>query len=144
MTRTLGASPLRMTEEQRDELERIIHSFSSPYHAVAQATALLLAADGATNCEVARRLGVASHSVRTWRRRFRESGTSWVGATAPRRGRQSSSPAGAVDQVSPAKGEVPDDGATDWSPRALADCFGLGNNAVARIWRVHGREPGTS
>jgi transposase len=145
MTRTLGAPPLRMTSEQRDELERMARSFSSPYRAVVQARALLLAAEGATNYEIARRLGVASNSVRTWRRRFEEDGTRWVGTIAPGRGRPSSLPADTVAEVvRVTREEPPADGATRWSTRALADRFGIGKDTVARIWRDHTCKPGTS
>jgi transposase len=134
-----------MTDEQRDELERMARSFSSPYRAVVQAKALLLAADGAANYEIARRLGVASNSVRTWRRRFQESGTSWVGTIAPGRGRRSSLPAGTVAEVvRVTREELPDRGATRWSTRTLADHFGIGKDSVARIWRDHSCKPGSS
>jgi transposase len=145
MTKTLGAPPLRMTIQQRDELERMARSFSSPYRAVVQAKALLLAADGAANYEIARRLGVASNSVRTWRRRFEECGTSWVGTIAPGRGRRSSLPAETVTEVvRVTREEPPKDGSTRWSTRALAEHFGIGKDSVARIWRDHACKPGTS
>ena len=64
MTTMLAAPPLRMTRKQRDELERIARSSSGPHRSVVQAKALLLAADGEANYEIARRLDVASNSVR--------------------------------------------------------------------------------
>ena len=89
MTMMLAAPPLRMTRKQRDELERIARSSSQPHRSVVQAKALLLAADGEANDAIARRLDVASNSVRAWRRRFEENGTAWVGTIAPGRGRRS-------------------------------------------------------
>jgi hypothetical protein len=89
MTTMLAAPPLLMTDEQRDELECVARLYSLPHRTVVQAKALLLAADGEANYEIARRLHVASNSVRTWRRRFEESGTSWVGKVAKGRGRRS-------------------------------------------------------
>jgi transposase len=82
MTTMLAAPPLVMTAEQRDELERVARSYSLPHRTVVQAKALLLAADGEANYEIARRLDLASNSVRTWRRRSEESGASWVGKIA--------------------------------------------------------------
>jgi transposase len=142
MTRTLGAPPLRMTDEQRDELEKMARSFSSPYRSVVQARALLIAADGAANHEIARRLGVASNSVRTWQRRFEETRTSGVGAMAPGRGRRSSLPEGTVARVT--REELPRNGATHWSTRALADRFGMGKDTLARIRWDSTNTPGTS
>ena len=99
MTTMLAAPPLRMTRKQRDDLERIARSPSQPHRSVVQAKALLLAADGEANYEIARRLEVASNSVRAWRRRFEESGTDWVGTIAPGRGRRSWLPEGTVAEV---------------------------------------------
>jgi transposase-like protein len=145
MTRTLGAPPLRMTIEQRNELESMVHSFSSPYRAVVQAKALLLAADGAANHEIARRLGVASNSVRTWRRRFQECGTSWVGTIAPVEGRRPSSPAATVVGSAQVAGEaVSGDRAVNWPTRSLGNRLGTGRDTVVRIWRGHACESGSS
>jgi transposase-like protein len=144
MTRTLGAPPLRMTNEQRDELE-MARSFSSPYRAVVQAEALLLAADGAANHEIARRLGVASNSVRTWRRRFEECGTSWIGTITPGGGGQSSLPADTEAAAGPVtRGQLHSGHAPRGTTRAAAEDFGLGQGSGARSWRVHTKKARSS
>ena len=142
MTMMLAAPPLRMTRKQRDELERIARSSSQPHRSVVQAKALLLAADGEANYEIARRLDVASNSVRSWRRRFEESGTAWVGTIAPGRGRRSWLPEGTVAEVvRVTREELPADGSTQWSTRTLAQRLGIGKDTVARIWRDHNLRP---
>src|ERR1022692_3710284 len=95
----LAAPPLRVTEQQRQELERISRSSAVPYRTVVQAKGLLLAADGVGIYETARRLGVASNSLRTWRPRFEREGIAGVGRIAPGRGRKSWLPEGTVAAV---------------------------------------------
>ena len=102
----------------------------------------MLAGEGEANYEIARRLDVASNSVRAWRRRFEESGTDWVGTIAPGRGRRSWLPEGTVAEVvRVTREELPDDGSTQWSTRTLAERFGIGKDTVARIWRDHNLRP---
>ena len=72
MTVMLAAPPLPVSDEQRAQLERMARSSSLPHRSVLQAKALLLSADGVAIYEVARRLQVASNSVRAWRRRFEQ------------------------------------------------------------------------
>lgn len=70
MSVMLVAQPLAVTKEQRRELECMARSSSLPHRTVLQARALLLSADGVSIYETARQVGVASNSVRSWRRRF--------------------------------------------------------------------------
>ena len=142
MTMMLAAPPLQMSDEQRDELERIARSGSQPHRAVLQARALLLSADGVSIYEVARRVEVASNSVRHWRRRFDAEGTAWVGTIAPGRGRKSWLPEGTVAEVvRVTREEVPGDGSTHWTTRTLAERMKIGKDTVARIWRDHDLRP---
>src|ERR1019366_6050945 len=99
MPSPLAAAPLVVTPEQRAVLRRLARSSSLPHRTVQQARALLLCADGEAIYEVARRLVVASNSVRQWRRRFEEAGVDGIGVIAPGRGRASWLPEGTVAEV---------------------------------------------
>ncbi len=57
-----------VSAEQRGELSRMADSSVLPHRKVVQAKALLLAADGVANEQIARRCGVDSDTVRRWRR----------------------------------------------------------------------------
>jgi transposase-like protein len=106
---------------------------------VLQARALLMSADGEAIYEVARKLDVASNSVRRWRRRFAADGVEGIGVIAPGRGRRSWLPEGTVAKVvSVTMNELPDDGSTQWSSRSLAKHLGISKDTVARIWKDHG------
>ena len=90
----VSAAALEMTADQRAALERIARSSVLPHRQVVQARALLWAADGVANEEIARRSGVDADAVRRWRRRFAETGVDGVGVIAKGRGRKSWLPAG--------------------------------------------------
>ena len=76
------AAPLAVSDDQREELERMSRSTSLPHRKVLQARALLLAAEGVANNEIARRCGTTADSVRSWRRRFESQGVDGVGRIA--------------------------------------------------------------
>jgi DNA-directed RNA polymerase specialized sigma24 family protein len=74
----MSAPALPVTAAERTELTRMAASSVLPHRRVVQAKALLAAADGMANEEIARRLGVDSDTVRRWR------------ASSPRRARPAS------------------------------------------------------
>src|SRR5918911_2193703 len=93
------AAALSVSEEQRVELGRMAGSSVLPHRQVVQARALLWAADGVANEEIARRAAVDSDTVRRWRNRFLDKGVAGVGVIAEGRGRKPWLPAGTVAQV---------------------------------------------
>jgi transposase len=133
---------LSMTDEQRAGLERIAVSTSLPHRQVVQSRALLWAADGLANEEIARRSEVDSDTVRRWRSRFGERGVDGVGVIATGRGRKPGLPAGTVEEVLRlTHRELPADGSTQWSTRSMAARVGVGKDAVAKIWADHKLQP---
>jgi len=136
------APALPVTGEQRAELRRMAASSTLPHRRVVQAKALLWAADGVPNQEIARRCEVDSDAVRRWRARFAEQGVDGVGVIAKGRGRKPGLPEGTVAEiVRVTRHETPDDGSTHWTTRSLADKFGVGKDAIARIWADHHLQP---
>lgn len=113
-----------------------------PSRVTVRARALLMAADGVANEQIARSCAVHSDTVRRWRARFARSGLDGIGVIAKGRGRRSSLPAGTVAEVLwLTQHERPPDGLARWSTRALASRVGIGKDAVARIWAEHGLKP---
>jgi len=136
------AAALTVTDEQRAQLGRMAASTVLPYRQVVQAQALLWAADGVANEEIARRCGVDSDTVRRWRTRFGDQGVAGVGRVVEGRGRKPWLPAGTVERVLELTAhERPPGGATHWSTRTMAVRVGIGKDAVARIWADHGLKP---
>ena len=93
------AAPLTVSDEDRAALERMARSDSLPHRTVRQANALLLAADGVANEEIARRSEADADTVRAWRRRFEEKGPAGIGVIAKGRGRRPLLPEGTVPEV---------------------------------------------
>jgi transposase len=138
----LAADPLLLSDEWRSELERIARSTSTPHLTVIRARALLAAADGVANNEIARRIGVSANSIRKWRARFAEKGLDDFGKVAKGRGRKSWLPEGTVAEVvRTTLEEAPPDTSTHWTTRSLARQLGIGKDSVARIWRDHELKP---
>ena len=136
---TLRAPALPVSEEQRQLLVGMARSTVLPHRSVMQARALLLAADGTANEEIARGCGVDSDTVRRWRTRFLRDGPGGVGVIAKGRGRKPSLPDGTVAEVLRLSlQERPEDGSTHWTTRARAAPGGGGEDTRARSWGAHG------
>ena len=63
-----------LSDQQRAELERRATAYSGPYRDVMRAKAILHAAEGMTNQEIAELLDVSRQAVSDWRRRFCQEG----------------------------------------------------------------------
>jgi len=138
----MTAAPLAVSAEQRSALERMARATAAPHRQVRQARALLWAADGVANEEIARRSDVDADTVRRWRSRFEQTGVDGVGAIAKGRGRKSWLAEGTVaDIVRATQQEAPPDGSTHWTTRLMAKRFGVGKDTVARVWRDHNLKP---
>src|SRR5664279_1690339 len=123
----MTAPALPVSTEQRVELTRMAKSTALAHRTVVQARALLWAADGVANQEIARRCGVDSDAVRRWRARFTEKGVEGVGVIAKGRGRKPWLPAGTIAEVVRlTHKDLPADGSTQWSTRSMAARVGIG------------------
>ena len=138
----MTAPALSLNATQRAELARMAASSSLPHRQVVQAKALLLAADGVANQEIARRCQVEPDTVRRWRTRFAEKGVDGVGKIAKGRGRKSPLAEGTVAEIVRVTcQERPDDSGTHWTTRSLAKRFGLGKDTIAKVWANHSLQP---
>lgn len=136
------AAPLRVSRGERRDLTRMACSSSLPHRTVVQAQALLLAADGVANEQIARDCHTTPDTVRRWRAKFEAGGVEAVGSIAPGRGRKPEIDQATVDAiVHDTLHSVPDDGATAWSTRTLGERHGVGKDSVARIWRARNLRP---
>jgi transposase len=117
-------------------------SSSLPHRVVVQASALLLAADGVANEQIARECATTPDTVRAWRRKFEAGGVGAVGTIAPGRGRKPEIDQSTIDAiVDDTLHTIPDDGATEWSCRTMAERHGVGKDTVQRIWRARNLRP---
>ncbi|MFH2071556.1 MAG: IS630 family transposase [Actinomycetota bacterium] len=136
------ASALTLSDSDRSALEAMARSTVLAHRQVIQAKALLWAAEGVANAEIARRSHATPDTVRRWRVRFAGQGVAGVGVIAPGRGRRSWLAEGTVAEVVRVTlEESPDDTSTHWTTRSLAKRLGVGKDTVARIWRAHNLKP---
>jgi transposase len=109
--------PINLTDEPRSELERRVRSQTLDARSVKRARIVLLAAEGAGNHEIARRLEISRGQVIAWRNRFAQGGVAAISANLPRSGRKPRIDAAEIVRVTTPT--IPE-GATHWSTRKLA------------------------
>jgi putative transposase len=66
---------LKLSEQERKELEALVHRHSTPQQIAKRARIVLAAAEGKRNAEIARELEISVDTVRLWRGR-------WIGLQA--------------------------------------------------------------
>lgn len=105
----------------------------------ARARVLLLAAEGRSNTDIARTVGVSRPTVIAWRRRYADGGLAGL-VDAPRRAR---APRLEGRRIIAATLEAPArrHRAPQWSARLLAAELGVGRSTVSRAWQAHGVRP---
>jgi transposase len=101
---------------------------------------VLRAAEGLSNQEIARRLGVTGATVGKWRERYRLQGMEGL-ADEPRPGTPRKITDTKVEEAVTQTLESLPAAATHWSTRSLAEKVGLSQSAVVRIWSSFGLQP---
>lgn len=134
------ATRVQISTVEREALERNVRRRKSA-HALSQRSRLvLLAADGLTNREIARVLGLRPETVGVWRNRFVKDRLEGL-FDEPRVGRPREIGDAQIEAVVVATLESKPEAATHWSTRSLARKMGLSQSAVSRIWRAFGLKP---
>jgi len=118
---------IRLSGAECADLESLSRRATAPHRAVLRARIVLLAAGGAGNSEIARRLGTCEDTARKWRRRYCEKGLEGL-ADAPRPGRPRVFPAAVVAEVKAMACELP---AASGTPLARWTCPELSRKAAA-------------
>src|ERR1700704_6162941 len=138
---SVAASPLPMTDGQREVLESLVRSRTSEFRVVQRAQVLLLAADGVSNVEVAERCEVSRPTVLAWRAQFEAEGLVKFGQVAKGRGRKATIPAEKIAEIVDLTLHHKPDGETHWSCRMMAKRAGVSSATVQRIWSARGLKP---
>src|SRR5262245_11945827 len=135
------ASPLSITDGQREVLETLLRSHTAPVRQVRRAQVLLLAADGVSNVEIAERCDVSRPTVLVWRKQFETEGLTRFGEVAKGRGAKPSIPEEKIAEIVRLTTQTTPEGATHWSVRAMAARVGVSPASVQRIWSHLGLKP---
>jgi transposase len=135
------AMKIELSHEQRRQLEAAARSRSVALRVVERARIVLLAADGLSNDEIARRLSMSRFKVSRWRARYARHGFAGVEKDGPRPGRTPAIGAETVERMVRMTTQEKPRHATHWSTRSLAAAVGVSPSTVRRVWRAHGLKP---
>ena len=130
-----------VSAEQRATLEGWVRAPSMPQGIVRRAKVILLAAEGTSNSEIARQVGMSRPSVMMWQDRFLEKGVAALNETRPGRGRKPTISRSKVEKIVEATLHGKPKGATHWSCRSMAEAQGISPATIQRIWDAHGLQP---
>ena len=133
------APKLELSTEDRAHLEAIIAAPTSEQRQVVRAKILLLASAGLENKKIAKRLGVSSRTVGTWRTRAVAEGIGDL-RDRPRSGRRRTYDA-IEEALIIAKTLEKPAGRTHWSGERLAKEVAASASTVLRVWRRNGLQP---
>jgi transposase len=135
------ALPVRLTDEERDWLEKTARSGMTTRRLAERCRIVLLAAKEKRNEQIAAELGYSEAKVGLWRKRYAQGGRAGIEQDAPGRGRKQTYPS-AVRQllVEKTTGATPPQ-ATHWSRTSMAKAMEVSPSTVGRIWRAHGLKP---
>jgi transposase len=125
-----SAATVRLTDEQRQVLQRWARGRSLPYRLVLRARIILEAAAGYSNRTIGERLDSDPHTVGRWRQRFLAKGLEGLMKDAPRPGRRRD----ASLRARIAEALAGQDSKRQ-SARALARSLGVSASTVLRIAR---------
>jgi len=128
MTTTSSPVLITLTDLDRAELEALARARKAPLRKVQRAWIVLAAADGQSNAQIARDLGLHVDTVRTWRSRFAAHGMKGL-ADRPRSGRPPVFAATVVAQVKALACSLP---AEHGLPLSRWSCQDLAREAVTR------------
>lgn len=140
MARGRPLTPLALSEEDRLTLQRWTARRKTSQALAQRARIILMAADGATNQEVARHERLNPHTVSKWRGRFVDKGLDGL-LDEPRPGAPRSITDADVERVLTITLEERPADATHWSTRSMAKRTGLSQSAISRIWRAFALQP---
>jgi transposase len=131
---------LELTDAERGALKALTRRRTTAQALAVRARIVLACADGLSNSEVSRRLGVSLPTVGTWRSRFVTNRVDGLYDEA-RPGRPRTVTDAEVERVIVDTLESKPRGATHWSSRSMAKATGMSQSTVSRIWRTFGLQP---
>jgi transposase len=131
---------LELTEDERNELERLGRRARTNRHIALRANLILASASGLANVAVAAKLRCADSTVRRWRKRFLAHRVAGL-YDEPRPGAARKISDDAVEEIVVKTLETKPKGRTHWSTRKMAEQAGVSHSTVGRIWRTFGLQP---
>jgi transposase len=134
------AVAIDLTEIDRRELESLASRRKTAQGLAQRARIVLLAAEGAENKDISRRLGAAPNTVGKWRRRFAEHRLDGL-LDEPRPGAPRQIGDDAIGETIRLTLETTPRDATHWSLRSMARAVGFAPSTIHRIWKAFNLQP---
>jgi transposase len=132
---------IKLTTEQRQELQALIARPSESAGLVRRARVVLLSASGVSGREIALRLDLTPEHVSKIRSRFRAEGVGGL-TERPKAGRKDHAvPAATVERIVQLAMSPPPAGRSRWTTRLLAKEVGLTSGCVSDVLRKNGLKP---
>ena len=135
------APAVRLTTEERGELEKIAGNPRTGQKVALRARIILLGAEGMPNVQIADRLRLSRPTVILQRQRFARLGLRALLKDAPRRPGRARVAEDVVQKIVDATRTMTPSGATQWTARSMAKWAGTSRMVVHRIWKRHGLQP---
>ena len=132
--------PLTLGGQQREQLQSWSCRAKTAQALAMRSRIVLLAADGLSNTEIARRQGCSLPTAGKWRQRFVDGGLDGL-LDEPRPGTPRKLSDRQVEQVLTRTLESQPEAATHWSTRDMAKATGLSQSTISRIWRAFSLAP---
>jgi len=133
------AAPLVLRPGDESRLRTVLRCSTAGAGVAQRARIVLLAAEGVSNAEIGRRVGVSRPTVLSWRGRYEQSSIAGLG-DLDRSGRPP-----VIDDLAVVVATLAAPpaslGVTHWSARLLGRHLGISFASVARIWREHDLKP---
>jgi transposase len=136
-----SAEKLSITPEQESTLQAWVRAQNTPQSVVMRCRIVLMAADGLSNNQISKQLGISRPTVILWRERFVLAGPSGLTEIEKGRGRKPSIAPDQVKRIIDATLHRKPKGSTHWSCRTMAEHCGASPATVQRIWDAHGLQP---
>ena len=130
---------LRLTDDEREELQRRRGAATTSKRDHLRATIVLRRAEGVRQVQLAHELGVSVACVNKWSHRFELQGLEGL-RDKPGRGRKPSIPLEKVERVI-AEATRPPAPRKRWTVRSMAREMGISADSVHRLWRANGIKP---
>lgn len=132
---------VKVTTEQRRELEAITARHSAAAAVVRRARVILLSADGVSGFEIARRLELWPEAVSRIRARFRRDGVGGVYGRSKAGRKDHAVMPEVVEKVVQLAMSPPPPGRSRWTTRLLAKEVGLTSGCISDLLRRNGLKP---
>jgi transposase len=132
---------VRVSQADREELERRARSRSAPAREVQRARIVLLSEQGYSGVEIAERVGCSEPTVIAWRRRYAQRGLAGL-EDRWGKGHPPPLPTDKLWEIVGLTVTPPQEGGvTHWSSRLLARRVGVHHSTVARVWARYQLKP---